>query len=321
MIKIPKDKPVQVLSIGTKILLKDVMDTFLRSLGEVKTFYAYKQSTALETYNEKQPNIVFCEQAFPEGSALEFIRDIGGLHPSNDSYFVLATEGSSDELVALAMEKGVDEILVKPFATENIQQIVERYFEKRAASQTDWTKALRTAKQSFREKRFQESEELMMAAVKKFPDNTSVLLEAAEFFLGRNYPQNSFAMLEKLLKDAPDNTRCLHLMGSTLRKLGRAREAADYFLRAAAQSPLNSMRNVELAETYVQLADEQIQAALKNENDNTSLILTKAKFQLIRKDYAGLVAYLDTKRAFLSDAGKKEADVFVAIAKRLGGIK
>jgi predicted Zn-dependent protease len=234
---------------------------------------------------------------------------------------VLATENSSNELVALAVEKGVDEILVKPFATENIHQIVERYLEKKEQSGSDWVKDLRVAKQSYREKRFQEAEELMAAAAKKYPANANVQLEVAEFFLSRNYPQQSFAVAEKLLRDAPDNVRSLHLMASSLRKLGRAKEASEYFLRAAALSPLNSLRNVELAETYVQLADEQIQAALKSENENSSLILTKAKYQLLRKDYMGLVTYLDAKRAFLSEPAKKEADIFVAIAKRLGGIK
>ena len=80
-------------------------------------------------------------------------------------------------------------------------------------------------------------------------------------------------------------------------------------------------RNGELAETYAQLAEEQVQAALRIENENSNLMLMKAKLMLFRRDYAGLVTYLDTKRAFLSDAGKREADTYIAVAKRLGGIK
>lgn len=321
MIKIPKDDPIQVLSIGTKILLKDVMDTYLRSLGEVKTFYAYKLSTAIETFQEKRPNIIFCEQSFPEGSALELIQFIGGLHPSGDHYFVLATETASNELVSLAVEKGIDEILVKPFATDNIHQIVERYFEKRALGNQPWVQDLRVARRSLLEKRFQEAEELMAAAARKYPENVNVMMECADFFLSRNYPQQAHGLLERILRDSPDNTRALHLMGLALRRMGRLQEAAERFLKASSLSPLNSLRNSELAETYVQMAEEQVQLALKSESENSSLILARAKYQLVRKDYAALVSYLDVKRAFLSDSMKKEADVFVAVAKKLGGIK
>lgn len=321
MIKIPKDKPVQVLSIGTKILLKDVMDQFLRSLGEVKTFYASKMSMAVESYNEKRPNIIFCEHGFPEGSALEFIQHIGGLEPSGDQYFVLAVEEPNDHLMALAIEKGIDEILVKPFSIDMINGIVERYFEKRALSNESWVADMRTAKKSYAEKRFQESEELHAAAVKKYPTNTSVLLECADFFLRRNYPQQCFPLVEAVLKGSPDNVRALHLIGSCFKRMGRYPEAVKCFTRANEASPLNSIRLTELAETYVLMAEEQIQNALKVETENSNLILTKAKYQLLRRDYANLVVYLDAKRSFLNENAKKEADNLTLLAKKVGGIR
>jgi CheY-like chemotaxis protein len=321
MIKVSKEKPIQVLNIGTKILLKDVMDTYLRSLGEVKTFYAQKLSTALDSYKEKQPKIIFCEQSFPEGGALEFIQGIGGLAASADQYFVLAAEAASDDLVALAVEKGVDEILVKPFSTENISQIVERYLEKSAMGSLEWVKDLRVARQSFSEKRFQEADELFSTAARKFPGNANVQMECAEFFLGRGNPKLTHSLLVGVLADSPENSRALHLMGVALKRLGSLREAAEHLLKALALSPLNSLRNVELADAYLLMAEEQIQAALKTESEHSGLILAKARYQLVRKDYMGMVTYLDAKRAFLSEAGKKESDILAAIAKKLGGIK
>ncbi len=154
MFKSNKAEALHVLNIGTKILIKDVMDTYLRSLGETKTFYASKMSTAVETYRDKKLQIIFCEQSFAEGSALEFIQAIGGLPASGDRYFVLAAEEHSDYLVALASEKGMDEILVKPFSTENIHQIVERFKKKKDGLKQNWSIDLRNAKKAFDEKRF-----------------------------------------------------------------------------------------------------------------------------------------------------------------------
>lgn len=321
MNKIPKDQPLIVLSIGTKILMKDVMDQYLRSLGEVKTYYAAKMSMAVESFREKKPNIIFCEQAFGEGSALELIRQIGGLPQSGDQYFVLATEQSSDELMALAAEEGIDEILVKPFSTETIHQIVERYFDKKSAADLDWIKDLRMARKSSAEKRFQESDELFGEAARKYAQNINVQLECSAHFLERGNAERAEKLVQWVIETSMENPRALHLAGMALKKLGRFREAVDRFRRADKLSPLNSIRHTELAETYMLMAEELIQAALKSENESSALILKKAKLHLMRNDYAGVVTYLDAKRAFLSEAGKKEADAYTALAKKLGGFK
>jgi DNA-binding NarL/FixJ family response regulator len=320
--KFTNSQPIHVLSIGTRILVKDVMDQYLRSLGEVKTYYASKLSSAIESFQEKRPSVVFCEQSFPEGSAVEFIEAIGGLDTAGERYFILATEEkASDEVVALAMEKGIDEILVKPFATDNILQIMERFLEKRGMGELDWAVELRAARRAYVEKRFQESDELYGAVAKKHWHNGGVLLDCAEYFLRRQQPQKSVPLLEKVLQESPDQVRALHLHGCSLRRLGRFSEAARQLARANQQSPLNTVRNTELAECYLAMAEDQISTALKSESESSSLILRRAQLQLLRREYGMVVSYLDSKRAFLSDAGKKEAEAYVALAKKLGGLK
>ena len=321
MNKIPKDQPLVVLNIGTRILLKDVMDTYLRSLGEVKTYYASKMSMALDSYQQHRPQIIFCEQSFPEGSALEFIRQVGGLPYSGDQYFVLAAEENTPELLVLASEVGIDELLVKPFSTETIRHIVERYFDKKAASQMEWIIDLRAARQSFVEKRFQEADLLYTGVSKKYAENINVQVECATFFLERNEAKKAEKILEWALERTAETPRMLQLSGIALKKLGRFREAMEKFRSANALSPLNTLRHLDLAETYISLADETIQAALKCENENSVLILKKARYQLLRGDYAGVVSYVDLKRSFLTEPAKKEAEVLSGLAKKLGGLK
>lgn len=322
MFKVPKDQPIAILSIGTKILMKDVMDQYLRSLGEIKTYYASKMGSALESYKEKRPNIIFCEQSFPEGSALEFIRGIGGLEFSADRYFVLAAEQAPDQLVALAAETNIDEILVKPFSTDSVHQVVERYFEKRTSSaEQDWIKELRTARQSFTEKRFMEADELFARAARTHKDNVNVLLECAGYFLDRNNPEQAEKYITSVLETSPENVRALHLSGMVDKRLCRYLESQKKFLRADQISPLNTIRHLEMADLHLLMAEELVQNSLKYENDNAALILRKAKYQLMRGDYAGVAVYLDAKRMFLGEAGKKEGENLIVLAKKFGGLK
>lgn len=319
--KFTKDQPVNVLSIGTRILIKDVMDQYMRSLGEVKTFYASKLSVAVDSFNDKKPAVIFCEYSFPEGGVLEFIEAIGGLNTYSDCYFVLATESAPDQLLALAMEKCIDEVLVKPFSTEDVTQIMDRYLDKRALTAQPWVTELRAAKKSFHEKRFHEAEELFGAAAKKYWNDSGVLLDCAEFFILRQQPQKCVPLLEKVLQESPDHVRALSLYGSALRRLNRLAEAAKALTHANSLSPLNTVRNVELAETYIAMAEEQVTSALKSDSESSALILRRAQYQLLRKDYMALVTYLDSKKAFLSDAGRKEAENYTALAKKMAGIR
>ncbi len=319
--KFTKENPVNVLSIGTRILIKDVMDQYLRSLGEVKTFYAAKLSHAVESFHDKKPAVIFCEYSFPEGGVLEFIDAIGGLDTYSERYFVLAAESVPEALLALAMEKCIDEVLVKPFATDDVMQIMDRYSDKRELGTMSWVVELRAAKKALVEKRFQEAEELFGAAAKKHWNDNGVLLDCADFFVSRQQAQKALPLLEKVLQDSPEHVRGLHLYGNALRKVGRLAEAAKAHTHANNLSPLNTVRNVELAETYIAMAEEQVTAALKADSESSALILRRAQYQLLRKDYGSLMTYLDSKKAFLSEAGRKEAENYIALAKKMAGLR
>jgi hypothetical protein len=127
--------------------------------------------------------------------------------------------------------------------------------------------------------------------------------------------------MEKVLQDSPDHVRALHIYGCALRRVGRLADAAKQLSRANNASPLNSIRNVELAETYIAMAEEQVGVALKSDSESASLIMRRAQYLLLRKDFASLVTYLDSKRAYLSEAAKKEAEAYTVLAKKLGGLK
>ena len=209
---------------------------------------------------------------------------------------------------------------MKPFSTDNVHQIVERHFDKQASFNVDWMKLLREARTALEEKRFQESEDLYANCAKLFSQNPSVLTECSEFFLKRGMDKMALQLAEKILVGNPGNVRALNCVGMALKGLGRFSEAVEKLMKANRLSPLNSARHLNLAEIYIQMAEEEVQQALRSEDASSSLILTKARYQLLRKDYSALVTYLDAKRGFLSDAGKKDADVLVSVAKKLGGI-
>jgi response regulator of citrate/malate metabolism len=321
MFSFTKKNPINILNIGTRILLKDVMDQYLRSLGEIRTYYASKLNVAVESYRQHEMQIVFCEEYFSEGSALDFIEEIGGLNVCADRYFVLATESQSDELVSLAMEKNIDEILVKPFATEDVTKIIERYLEKKENLKKDWCADLSKAIQTNEQKRFQEATVLFRGLISKYPDNMPLLLEAAYFFYGQNKTEESFRILEKILSVNPSSARGLHLQGLCLKRTARFKEALDAFYQSNQVSPMNSHRYMDIVDTLLQMADERSAHALKADAENSALILARLKIMVIRREYGPAMQYMETRKNLLSESDRKEADVYLAVSRKMSGVK
>ena len=321
MFNFSKKEPINILNIGTRILLKDVMDQYLRSLGEIKTYYASKLSVAVESFNQHQIHIIFCEEYFPEGSALDFIQAIGGLNVSADRYFVLATEEQSDSLVSLAMEKSIDEILVKPFATEDIAKIIERYIEKKENLKQEWCVDLNKAIVANEQKRFQEAAALFSGLLNSYPDNMPLLLEAAAFFYSQNRIEEASKILDRVLGVNPSNAKGLHLQGLCYKRAGKYKEALDSFYQSNLVSPMNSHRYADIVDTLLQMADERSAYALKADSENSALILARLKIMVIRREYKQAVQYMETRRNSLPGGERKEADIFLAVAKKMAGIK
>lgn len=321
MIKFTKKNPVTVLNVGTRILLKDVMDQYLRTFGEVKTFYASKLSSAVESFRQHNPQIVFCEHLFPEGSAIELVEAIGGLSPCQDRYFVLATEQPSDELISLAMEENIDEILAKPFSTDDVAKIVERYAEKRELLRREWCQDLLKARTAEEQKRFQEALALYSAAIGKYPAEVPVLLDAGAFFLSQGKKEEAARCFEKVLSLNPQNPRALFLEGQLLKRSGKFKDAMDRFHSANQVSPLNTRRYKEMVDGLLMMADERAAFALKTDSENSWLILSRLKIMTIRRDYKAAVQYMETRRALLGELDRKEADVYLSLAKKMAGIR
>ncbi|MCO5142452.1 MAG: hypothetical protein M9962_05110 [Oligoflexia bacterium] len=321
MDKFTKNNPLVVLNIGTKILIKDVMDQYMRSLGEVKTYYSSKLASAIASFHEKSPDIIFCEYTFPEGGALEFVRAIGGLDYALGKYFVLAADESDEKMENLALELQADEILVKPFSTSDVSLIVERSVEKKAAVKPDLAAALGPAKQAWLENRHQEAEALFMNLIKEHSSELPALFVAADFFLARGNFEKVRNICAYLLSKMPNSAKALYLSALAAKGLGEFETALELMKKASSFSPLNYLRDKELAEIHIGLAEESISNAIKYNSEQPSLILLRAQFYIIRKNYGALIKYLENKRAYLKDSDLKEAESLLSFAKKITGVR
>ena len=312
---------LSILNIGTKILIKDVMDQYLRSLGGVKTFYASKLEFALETLKKQRPQIVFCEQEFMDGTALDIVHEMGGLSPSADRYFVLAVESSEKSVLSLVEELGIDELLVRPFSIADLQKIVERYRTKVKLLQGPWVQELRMARNSLDSKRFKEAEEIYGRALNRYPNNMSVVVEVAEYYLSSGVGDKALDLAESILQEQENNLRASQIKGASLVLLGKNREALNTFLQLDEQSPLNWRRKMEIANLYLGFAKSTLDVALRIELASSELIMAHLRLLLAKRDYVTLIALLSKQHQKLTEKDRKEAEYFALACKKIVGLK
>jgi len=94
-------------------------------MGGHETVQAANGAEALELISSESPELVLSDWNMPEMSGIELLEKVR--ESGNKVQFGFITSESSPETKSLAMEKGADFLLTKPFNAEKIEQVLEPF--------------------------------------------------------------------------------------------------------------------------------------------------------------------------------------------------
>lgn len=317
---LPNDLSLSLLNIGTAVLVRDVMDQHLRSMGDIRTHYASNLNFALQTYSEKHLDMVFCELTFPGGSAEEFIRRIGGLDTTDNVYFVISTSQDVAHARALASELGVDSILPAPFSTNDIIDRVAQALKKKERNRTHWIDQLLEAKLSAKNMRVQEARAQFKELLKNHPTNEDILLEAAKFYIQLPDYDLAAQTIAAAIAANPQSIRARSMFGTLSIRKGDFDDGLKLLEEAQSQSPFNTGRMLEIGAAYVQMALRQCRRALDLNDCSTPAIVTSVKCQTMLGRYKDAIATYERFKDRLYGDERRECEYYVVISKKLGNI-
>lgn len=320
MALIPDDVTVSVLNIGTAVLVRDVMDQHLRTLGDVRTYYASNMTFALQSYSERHLDLIFCELTFPGGSAEEFIRRIGGLDATDNLFFVVSTAQDERLATALAEELSIDAVLMSPFSTNDIIRQVNAMLAKKSRDRSGWIDHLLEAKQAAKNRRVQEARSLYKELIKGHPTNEEVLFAAAKFYSAIPDYEAATDILTNIIALNPKSVRAKTLFGLLNVRKGDYVEGMRILEECQKVSPLCTGRALEIASCYVLLALRQARVALDTNNSSSMAILNTIKYLAVLQRYKEVVSTFERSKDVLSAEEKREAEYFVAVSKKLGNL-
>lgn len=315
-----QDQKVSFLSVGTRILLKDTMDQYVRTLGDYKTHYAPNLNSALRTFSQTNIQVLISEVEFEDGCISRLLQELGGELLDEHVFVVLALEEKSQPLMTLAEELEAHAVLVKPFAAANLKALIERYGAWRAAPKEQWRQLCRQGWQAFAEKRFRDSDVTFKKVTDEFAENPWVQYKAGQYY--RQKPELDFA--EKCFLQAlalKPSFSLAHWGLSALYIQRQEFEKSWIHLRKAMElSPLHPQYHAEMFRWNLFRAIEACRTAQRLDPGFHNMKLNLGKLLCVQKDYVSAVRELDQVLPLLKEEFKTQAQAFSAIAKKLGNI-
>lgn len=311
---------ISILSVGTRILLKDVMDQYLRTLGDYKTYYASNMASALRLFQENQIHVVISEVDLADGSAYRLIKELGGAGGEDDLYFILALEERSDALLALADEIEADAVLIKPFSSAELRSQMDRYGAWKALPKEPWRLLLQEVRLAILERRYRDAEQNFMDAIASAPNNPAPLTKAGQYYLAKSDPGIAEGFLKRALGARPNHVPALSTLGSLYLSQRDLDRAEEFFKRAQAISPLNPDRNLEIVRLYLERSIETCKAAIRIDPASQPAKIMMAKLMTVQKGYVDAVREFERVLPSLRDKVREEVLTYVALARKLGGI-
>ena len=209
----------------------------------------YEALTALQEI--KGVVAIVCDMDMPIMGGLELLAELRERTDLDRPPFCLIMDNVSKERLMLAVENGVDEILVKPFTLSDIYPKVNMCWKK-FHNPKNPEKVYEMAKMALREKNFDEAEKIYKLLAESSDKSARPLVGLARAARGR---QDLPKALEHLAMAEQRNSSYVHIFaarGEIYCEMKNFEEAFNAFDQAITLSPLNPVRYRGAADILVQ---------------------------------------------------------------------
>jgi tetratricopeptide (TPR) repeat protein len=266
-------------------------------------FMKVKQSAngyeALELLAEtKDASVIICDMEMPVMGGLELLAELRERTDLNRPPFCIAMDNVSKEKLMLAVEHGVDEILVKPFSLKDIFPKVQMAWKKYHNPKNP-EKAYELAKVHLRNKKWDDAEKVYKMLSDSSKTSARPMVGLSRVYLGRDNPEKA---LDCLLQAEARNKAYVHVFstrGEIYSYMKKFDDALKAFDQAITLSPLNPVRyraaaDILMTKERYKDASILLEKAVKNGLEFKELYNHLSQAYFMQKDYAKAIRYVKT---------------------------
>jgi tetratricopeptide (TPR) repeat protein len=245
-LKLDPEQPILVVEDQQDMRL--IIAHQLKKLQFTKVKHASNGFDAIEVI-QKTENIscVICDLDMPVMGGMDLLAELRERTDLDRPPFCLGMDNVSKERLMLAVENGVDEVLVKPFTLSDIYPKVHMSWKK-FHNPKNPEKVYEMAKQALRSKDFDRAEKIYKLLAESAKESARPLVGLARAAMGRN---DLGKALEHLDAAEARNKAFVHIFaerGVIMTQMQLFDDAFKAFDQAIALSPLNPVRYKQAAE-------------------------------------------------------------------------
>ncbi len=124
----PAAATLKVLVVDDQLSMRALTRTSLQQMGVVEIFDAADGEEGFKALLQRPVHLVISDFNMPKLDGLGFLRAIRSHEPIRGTAFIMLTGRADKELVQRAVQFGVNNYLVKPFATAQLKEKIEEVF-------------------------------------------------------------------------------------------------------------------------------------------------------------------------------------------------
>lgn len=248
--------------------------------------------------NKKKVSVVISDTQMPVMSGFDLLAELRENPELERPPFAITMDNPSRERIMLALENGVDEIMVKPFTLNDILPKVLSAF-KAFHNPKNPEKVYELAKQLYRLGKLDESEKVYKIIADDTKKTARPWVGIAKIQIKRKQYDEALASLKEAEGRNPNFVHLFSTRGDIYMATGKIEDAIVAFKKAIELSPLNPLRYEEAAKPMFGMKRYQegvdlLNMALKNELNFPSLhhYLSEGFYAL--KDYKQAVRHIRT---------------------------
>ena len=124
----PSPSAFRVLVVDDQLTIRSLVRHSLAQLGITGVTEAADGEAALRVMLGGGPNLIISDYNMPKLDGLGLLRAVRSHEPIRTTAFIMLTGRADNELVARAVQYGVNNYLVKPFTVANLKGKIEAVF-------------------------------------------------------------------------------------------------------------------------------------------------------------------------------------------------
>ncbi|MEZ4741013.1 MAG: response regulator [Bdellovibrionota bacterium] len=245
---------LKVLIVDDHDPIRKAIKKIVQSMKAAEVVECFDGKDAIAKLANEHFDLILCDIYMRKTSGFDVLSYLRNRQIANDIPFIIITGEASKEDIVKSSDLGANDYILKPFQAENLEIKIKRVLNE-FYSPSPAVALLRKGEKLLLEKKYSDSEQIILSALKLEKDNPKIkhLLAISKLLQGKE--EESMAALRKNITDFPSYYKNYVTLANIYLKKGNIQETIAALVNELNLHPKQPKRQVLLAKLLMQEGD------------------------------------------------------------------